>query len=100
MKKATGHDGNSTKILRLAKAAVVEPVTKMINVSIKASEIPDDSKKDLVSPLHKKNSTLDKENYRPVSILPILSNLYERSTNVQLMDYFSQHFNIYIPFCL
>ena len=96
MKKATGHDGISAKILRLAEPAVIESVAKMINVSIKTSEIPDDSKKALVSPLHKKNSTLDKENYRPVSILPILSKLCERSINVQLMDYFSQHFNIYL----
>ena len=33
MKKATGRNGFSAKILRLAKSAVVEPVTKMINVS-------------------------------------------------------------------
>ena len=39
MKKATGHDGISAKILRLAKPAVVEPVTKMISVSTKTSEI-------------------------------------------------------------
>ena len=31
-----------------------------------------------------------------MSILPILSKLYERSINVQLMDYFSQHFNLYL----
>ena len=44
--------------------------------------------KTMVSPLHKKNSTQDKENYRPVSILPILSKLYERAINAQLMDFF------------
>ena len=53
-------------------------------------------KKALVSPLHKKNSTLDKGYYRPVSILPILSKLYERSMNVQLMDYFKNYFNAYL----
>ena len=44
--------------------------------------------KAMVSPLHKKNSTQDKENCRPVSILPILSKLYERTINAKLMDFF------------
>ena len=33
MKKATGHDGIFDKIIRLAKPAVVEPATKMTNIS-------------------------------------------------------------------
>ena len=47
----------------------------------------------MVSPLHKKNSTQDKDNYRPVSILPILSKLYERAINVQLLDFFETKFH-------
>ena len=43
------------------------------------SEFPDECKKAMVSPLHEKNSTQDKGNYRPVSILPIMSKLYERA---------------------
>ena len=35
-------------------------------------------------PLHKKNDPLDKENYRPVSILPIISKVYERAMHNQL----------------
>ena len=33
----------------------------------------------MVTPLHKRNSNLDKENYRPVSILPVISKIYERA---------------------
>ena len=81
LKKATGHDGISAKILKFAKPVVLQPITFLINETIKVSEFPDEGKKAMVSPLHKKNSTLDKENYRPVSILPILSKLYERAIN-------------------
>ena len=45
---------------------------------------------------NKKNSTLDKENYRPVSILPILSKLYERAINAQLMNLFETKFHTYL----
>ena len=47
----------------------------------------------MVTPLHKKNSNLDKKNYCPVSILPVISKIYERAINEQLCSFFSQHFN-------
>ena len=50
----------------------------------------------MISPLHKKNNTQDKENYRPVSILPILFKLYERAINAQLMDFFETKFHTYL----
>ena len=50
----------------------------------------------MVSPLHKKNSNLDKENYRPVNILPVISKIYERAINEQLTSYFNQHFNVHL----
>ena len=96
LKKATGHDGISAKILKFAKPVVLQPITFLINETIKVSEFPDECKKAMVSPLHKKNSTLDKENYRPVSILPILSKLYERAINAQLMNFFETKFHTYL----
>ena len=39
-------------------------------------------------PPHKKNDPLDKENYRPVSILPIISKVYERTMHNQLSEFF------------
>ena len=50
----------------------------------------------MVTPFHKKNSNLDKENYHPVSILPAISKIYERAINEQLCSFFSQHFNTYL----
>ena len=78
LKKATGYDGNSTKIVKLAQTTVIKPITYMINLTIKKSQFPDDAKKAVVAPLHKKNSCLDKENFLPVSILPILAKLYKK----------------------
>ena len=47
-----------------------------------------------VIPIHKKNDSLNKENFRPVSILPITSKAYERV----LHDKLSAHFeNIFDP---
>ena len=66
-------------------------------MTTECSEFPDNTKKNaMFSPLHKKNSNLDKENYRPVSILPVILKIYERAINEQLTSYFSQHFNVYL----
>ena len=73
IKKATGKDGISSKILKLSKSAVAKPISKILNKSFDTSIFPDKV------PLHKKNNTLDKGNYRPVSILPMISKIFERA---------------------
>ena len=40
-----------------------------------------------VSPIFKKEDDLDKENYRPVSVLPHVSNVFERIMYQQINDY-------------
>ena len=52
LKKATGHDGISAKILKFSKPVVLQPITFLINETIKVSEFPDECKKAMVSPLH------------------------------------------------
>ena len=50
--------------------------------------------------MHKSNDQppflKDKENYLSVSILPILSNIYERAINAQLMGFFETKFHTYL----
>ena len=53
-------------------------------------------KKAQVVPIHKKNSILDKGNYRPVSVLPTISKIYERAINVQLSEHFKNLFNPFL----
>ena len=37
--------------------------------------------------------SLDKSNYRPISVLPTISKFYERAIFDQLMEYLNNHFN-------
>ena len=48
-----------------------------------------------VTPLHEKCSKSFKENYRPVSILPILSKVFERSMFKQMSSFFYNIFSKY-----
>ena len=46
-----------------------------------------------VTPIHKKNDKIDKTNYRPTSILPNLSKVYERLMYNQISPYFDSVFS-------
>ena len=46
-----------------------------------------------VTPIDKKDDKTDKENYRPISILPNLSKVYERLMYNQIYPYFDMLFS-------
>ena len=60
------------------------------NNSLFSSIFPQDLKKADIILIHKKKSKFDIENYRPVSILPVLSKIYERCMFDQMYSYFNQ----------
>ena len=43
--------------------------------------------------IHKKGSKTDKSNYRPISILPVISKVFERVLHKQLSNFFTQIFD-------
>ena len=47
-----------------------------------------------VSLIFKKDNTLDKKNYRPVSVVPLLSKVYKKLFYNQLSDHVENIFNV------
>ena len=68
--KAKGHDHIPPRALRESTPSIVEPLTDLLNNIIKGKVVPDSWKRGEIVPFHKKDSQLEKENYRPVIILP------------------------------
>ncbi len=60
-------------------------------MSIKTNTFPDTWKVAQVTPIFKKNSTQDLNNYRPISILPVLSKLIEKHVSIHLYEYLNSH---------
>ena len=96
IKKATGVDNISAKIIKACAPAVSIPISNLINISFRSSEFPAGLKRAQVIPLFKKKDPLNKENYRPVSILPTLSKVYERVMHDQLTEHFDKIFNPFL----
>ena len=67
--------------------------TNCINEAIK-NKFPDSLKLSNIVPVHKKKDPTDKANYRPVSILPLLSKVFEKVMYIQLYDYIENFLNL------
>ena len=66
-----------------------------INDCLLKGPFPDSLKLANVKPFHKKDEPTDKENYRPASILPLLSKIFERLIYNQLNEYLDQYLKVY-----
>ena len=82
--------------MHIALPVITKPLSQLINISISTSTFPDQLKIAQVTPLHKKNSSLEKGNYRPVSVLPAISKIFERAIENQLTMFFKNVFNPFL----
>ena len=72
---------------------ILDTVTSCVNEVLKTGSLPDNLKCANVRPMYKKDDPFDKKNYRPVSILPLLSKVYKRVIYEQTSYYFEPFFN-------
>uniref|UniRef100_A0A8K9UUU4 Reverse transcriptase domain-containing protein n=1 Tax=Oncorhynchus mykiss TaxID=8022 RepID=A0A8K9UUU4_ONCMY len=89
--KSPGLDNLDPFFLKLSAEIVATPITSLFNLSFVSSEIPKDWKAAAVIPLFKGGDTLDPNCYRPISILPCLSKVFESQVNKQITDHFESH---------
>ena len=85
--KAAGIDNIPPGILKDCSSVVRKPLAHIINMSLFTGEIPKEWKEAKVIPIHKKGSTNDFDNYRPISVLPAITKIAERMVHEQFMDY-------------
>ena len=76
--KASGPDGISATMLKATAHSIFESVTYLFNKSIELGEIPQEWKISAVNPIPKSKEKDKASNYRPISLLNILSKLMER----------------------
>ena len=80
MNKATGHDSIPPKALKLGARELATPLTKLYNLCLSSRKWPSEWKKGEWTPVFKKDDPLDKENYRPVTVLSAVDKVLEQLT--------------------
>ena len=88
--KATGMDNIAAKVLQMAASAVAPSLTEIFNMSIDTQQFPSEWKTAKVIPLFKNGQRSLLDNYRPISILPVVSKLMERILYNQIHEYFDR----------
>ena len=84
---ATGEDDIGAKLIKDIKHTITPVLTRIINTGYSCNTFPDCMKKAVIKVIHKKESTEEISNYRPISILPTLSKIFERAAVNQIVYY-------------
>ena len=92
--KSQGYDLIPAKLVKIGADVLALNLTSLINQSIVSITYPNDLKRAEVSPLFKKDDCYDKGNYRPVSLLTIISKVVEGLLCDQMNAYFSNIISI------
>ena len=87
-----GHDKIDAMFIKLILPSILNPLTHLINSSLRGKVFANRWKLSVIHPLLKGND-LDKmnpESYRPVCSLPTISKLIERTVQIQMMNYLEE----------
>ena len=77
-------DGIDSKILKISAYAITDTLTYIYNLCIDKSHFPKKLKQAKVIPLHKSGDRANPSNYRPISLLSVLSKPLERHVQSHL----------------
>ncbi len=89
--KSTGLDKIPAKVLRLSADIIAPSLTYIFNLSLYTGIYIVEWKRARVIPIYKSEDRRKCENYRPISILPIVSKVFEREVFRQLYAYLSNN---------
>ena len=93
--KARGHEHIPPRALKASILSITPPLSHLINTIISSKEVPSSWKRGEIVPHFKKDSQLEKVNYRPVTVLSSLSKIFEHILHQQLADHFENIFHKY-----
>uniref|UniRef100_A0A1Y1M4P4 Reverse transcriptase domain-containing protein n=1 Tax=Photinus pyralis TaxID=7054 RepID=A0A1Y1M4P4_PHOPY len=78
----------TASIIKSMLNVILIPLTKVINACIRESTYPIQLKVSRVVPLHKGGDQDVLSNYRPLSVTPVFSKIFEKALKNQIADYF------------
>ena len=80
----------STHIIKSIAKHIAAPISQIFNCSILEGVFPSKLKSSKVVPIYKNSDTHDLNNYRPISILPITSKIFEKLFLIRLQQFLLQ----------
>ena len=91
VKVAVGKDQISARLIKDAKDTLAPIISQIINVGYEKNIFPDSLKCAIIKPIFKDGNQNEITNYRPISILPILSKIFERAAANQIVHFLEEN---------
>ena len=86
-----GSDGLCIRVIKLSFNSISHVLLHLVNSCLISNVIPEAWKHSLVHPIPKSGDPADPSNYRPISIIPVISKIVERAVQRQLYYYLSSN---------
>ena len=83
------------RFLKEGASALASPINDLCNLSILLSSFPDDCKIAKLKPLYKKEAKTKPKNYRPISLLPLISKVIEKVILNQTQNFLDTNMILY-----
>ena len=87
----SGVDGMSSQMIKNTFSVVGSTMLRLVNDSLVNCIVPDSWKISVVYPIHKGGALDTPSQFRPISVVPLLSKVTERIVQKQLYSYFSSN---------
>ena len=89
--KGMGWDGVSPRVIKGVAREISGSLSRLINCCMREGYYPECFKVARVVPIFKGGDQTDFSNYRPVSVLPILSQIFEKVIKARLVGFLDSH---------
>ena len=86
---SSSKDSIPPKMLKISSETTANISRKLFNDSLETGTFPDNLKLANITPVFKNKDPLNKTNYRPVSVLPIVTKLFEKIMQKQINGFIS-----------
>jgi hypothetical protein len=75
-KNSSGYDEITSKIIKISKPFIIAPIINICNKMLSQAVYPERLKFSLIKPIYKGGDKSSHNNYRPISLLPVLSKIF------------------------
>jgi retron-type reverse transcriptase len=95
VEKSPEIDGINGIFIKDGASILKRPISNLCNLSIKLATVPNECKVAKLKPLFKKGKKTDPKNYRPISLLPLVSKIFEKIVHDQTQKYLKDNQILY-----
>jgi hypothetical protein len=88
--KSTGSDLISTDMIKCFKLILVKPICHLYNIILDTGQFPSEWNTDLIVPIHKKGSSNDPANFRPIVLTNTLYKIFSKIICKRIVNHFNE----------